>query len=140
MKLFARIASVLVLMTAATGMTFAANNHSQVSYGLSVQTVADQTTVGSTQVSVTAALRAYFTAHGVDGSKIDAALGSLNQAYKDSIDDLFADSDRYAEIESLAYAALKPALVRGSVEKATMQIGRHLITATVDGPEDHDNE
>lgn len=140
MKTFARIATVLVLMTAATGMTFAANNHSQLSYGLNMQTIADQTTVGTVEVPVNAAIRAYFQAHGVDGSKLDAPLGTLNQKYKDDIDDLFADSDRNAEIQAVVFPVLKAALVRGSIEQATMRIGRHVLTLSIDGPEDHDNE
>lgn len=158
MKSFARIASALVLMTAATGVTFAAPAE-QTALVLNHTKVADQTTVGSVDVPVTNEIRAWFAAKSVDGyakskghttkpngdrfqgaaldgSKIDAPLNTLTAAEKATIDAVIADDDLRDSLEALIKPALKAALVRGQVEVATMQIGRHVWTMSLEGPED----
>lgn len=139
MKTFARIATVLILATATSGATFAASTKDSYNLALGIQLIADQTTVGSVELPVTQAVRDWFKARGVDGSRIDAPLGSLNAAYKDAIDDLVTDSDTQASLNKVVLPALRAALVRGEVEQATMRIGRHLWTLSIDGPEDNDN-
>lgn len=139
MKTFARTVSILTLLSAATGVTFAAGSAETYSIALGVHSIADETTVGTVEVAVTPAIRAWFQAHGVDGSKIDAPLGSLNAAYKDSIDDLIADSDLRDSLDTVVRPVLRTALVRGSVEKATMRMGRYLWIMTIEGAEDIDN-
>ena len=103
-------------------------------YGSGV--VQDVTTVGSIDVAPTDAIRAWFKANHVDPTIIDAPLGSLSRTQKDSMDSLFADSNNLSALDALIQPVLKKALVRGSIENATMRLGLRAWHMSIYGDED----
>ena len=155
MKAFNRIATVFVLMTGAAGLSFAAGVP-EASLSLVQMTIPDQTTIGTVEVPVTQEIRDWFTntkfdftslnyrlpngdkvgGMAIDGSKIDAPLASLPETYKQSIDAIVNAPDQRDSLEALIRPALKAALVPGSVEQATMRIGRHLWTLSLNDAND----
>ena len=62
---------------------------------------------------------------------------TLDVPFKDSIDALTNDKASRDALSNLVVTALRKALVRGSVEVATMRIGRNAWIESIDGPEDH---
>jgi hypothetical protein len=156
MKTFARMFCIAAVAAASTVSAFAADTKDNYSYVTAVTTIPDQTTIGSVEVPVPQSVKDWFSsvsspskrswnngkgtyvsAAPIDGSKIDAPLASLSVAYKDSIDAILNDSDLRDAVTALVNPALKAALVRGQIEVATMRIGRHVFTMSIDGPEDN---
>jgi hypothetical protein len=153
MQSFSRIASVLVLLTGVAGFSFASG--SQDSTTLYQTSVPDQTTIGSVQVPVTQEIRDWFSktnfdfdfawksptgnkvpGMAIDGNLIDAPLATLSEKYKETLDAIMTDVNQRPILLAMVEPALKAALVRGSVEQATMRIGRQIFTMTLNGPED----
>jgi hypothetical protein len=155
MKTFARFFCIAAVAAATSVSAFAADTKDNYSYVTSYASVPDQTTIGSVEVpvpqsvkdwfsSVSSASKAWKNAHGtnitagkIDGSKVDAPLATLSASYKDSIDAILNDSDLRDSLTALINPVLKAALVRGQTEVATMRIGRHVFSMSIDGPEDN---
>jgi len=143
MKAFAPVFYSLLLLTLGTVPTFAQDKDS-FTYAVREEKLPDVSTVGSVDVPVTQAIRDWFQAHTVrgfviDGSKIDAPLGSLSARYKDAIDALVEDTSLdNALYATLIRPTLQAALVRGKVEEAKLRIGRHVWVESIVGPEDYD--
>jgi len=137
MKTFVRFALSSLFLVGVAGLSFVAGSAENFRHVTTYTRIADQTTIGSVEVGVTPDLRAWFQSNGVDGSKIDAPLASVEVTYKDALDLLVNDTTNRAALTSLINPILKAALVRGEIEVATMHIGRNLWTMSIDGPEDH---
>ncbi|MEI8094491.1 MAG: hypothetical protein WCG80_09780 [Spirochaetales bacterium] len=136
MKTFKKLALATLLVTSAAGMAFAQGNAENYRLVTTYGHTNDQTTLGTIEVSPADAIRAWFTAHGVDGDKIDAPLASVAVTYKDAIDTLVNDTNNRASLTALINPLLKASLVRGETEFASMRIGRNIWTMGIDGPED----
>ena len=131
------IALILIVGTSVGAFASGSSEVKDYKFHFGSSAIADQKTVGKTEVSVPQSVKDYFVANAFgDASYIDAPLVSLTQTQKDNIDLFIANHKD--DLDALVRPALREGLVRGTTEVATLRVGRIEWSMDIVGPEDEE--